>query len=147
MISTTRPSPTARPATHRVARRSSVIAVATIAALLFWAIADRLAGIDLIVHTGGGEQQVGAGAVAATSVLAGLAAVGLAALLNRRTSRPRRTWLVVATTALVVSLAGPLGATTIAAGLALAALHVVVGATLILGIAGTLPEQRSEASR
>jgi len=46
---------------------------------------------------------------------------------------------------LVVSLTGPLGAATADAGLALAAMHLVVGATLVLGIGRTLPADGPQA--
>ena len=115
------------------------VAAAIVGALLVWALAVPLAGVDLIVGSGATRRPVGAGAVAVVALIAALAATGLAALLARTVPHPRRTWLIVATAVLLLSLTGPLGAATAGAGIVLVALHLVVGATLMLGIGGTLP--------
>lgn len=120
----------------------ATIALAAIGGLLTWVIAVPLADVELTVRSGASDRQIGAGAVVVVAILVGLAATGLAVLLGRSASHPRRTWLMLAVAALIVSLAGPLGATSARAGATLAALHLVVGVTLIVGIGGTLtPEQ------
>jgi hypothetical protein len=125
--------------------RAACVLAVTAAALLIWVVADRFAGVDLTVGSGAGAREVGPGAVTVVSGLAGLAAAGLAWLLARLTSRPRRSWTVLASSTLVVSLVGPLGAASPAAGLTLAAMHVVVGATLIVGVGRTLDARRVRA--
>jgi hypothetical protein len=85
---------------------------------------------------------VGPGAVAVVSGLAGLAAGGLAVLLTRLTARARSIWHVVAVVILVLSLTGPLGAASASAGVTLTAMHLVVGATLIVGIGRTVSARR-----
>jgi hypothetical protein len=118
--------------------RAAAIGAAAVGALLIWVIAHPVAGIDLVEGSGGNAQTIGPAAVLLVSVIVGLAAIGLAALLTRVLDRSRRTWLMIAVLVLVVSLTGPLGAATLGAGLALAAMHLVVGATLIVGIGRTL---------
>jgi hypothetical protein len=117
-------------------RRTITIATAAVSGLLIWTLAVPLLDIDLIV--GSGERKVGPGAVATAAIIVGLAAVGLAELLARITSRPRRVWLITAGVLLVASLIGPLGAETAGAATTLVAMHLAVGATLILGIGGML---------
>ncbi|TDD30131.1 hypothetical protein E1218_02275 [Kribbella turkmenica] len=63
---------------------------------------------------------------------------GLLAVLERRTVNARKVWTVVAVTACVLSLGSPL-TSGIGAGarVGLAALHLVVGAAVILGLRRT----------
>jgi hypothetical protein len=119
-------------------RRVVTVVAAPLSGLLVWVFAVPLAAVELTVRSGSSDQQVGPSDVATASIIAGLAAAGLAALLARTVSRPRRAWLITCVAALLVSLVGPLGAETAAAGAALVAMHLAVGATLILGIGGTL---------
>lgn len=124
---------------ERVRRRGSwqddlpVAATAAAVAGLGWAC-ERLAGIDLLVRTGSGTQPVNLVSVIVTSVVVTLVAGGLLRLLERRTGEALRTWTMIAGGVLLVSLAGPLGALTLDAGLALATLHCLVGAVVILGL-------------
>ena len=71
-------------------------------------------------------------AVALTSLTAGLAGWALLAVLERTVGRPARWWRAVALLVYVVSLLGPLGATSTAVALALAALHTVVAGLLVV---------------
>ena len=123
-------------------RRAAAIVCATTIAFLVWVVADPVAGVDLNVGSRDSARTVGPAAVALVSALAGVAAVSLAALLARVTSRARPIWRIVAVGTLVLSLVGPLGAATLAAGVALAAMHLAVGATLIAGIDRTLEGAR-----
>jgi hypothetical protein len=124
------------PATDRPTRvrRLVVVAGASVAALAVWAVADPLAGIDLTVRLSGAEQHVGAGAVVAASLVAGFAAWASLALLERLTRRGRRIWTVLAVVVLALSLSGPLGAVGAASLVALACMHLTVGAVLIPGL-------------
>jgi hypothetical protein len=103
---------------------------AVICALVTWGSA-RLADVELLVERGGVIQEVGAGAVA--SVAGASALVGLATLrlLERWTPRELRVWTGLAVTVTVVSLLGPLSATTSAGTGALLSLHGVVAAVVI----------------
>lgn len=121
--------------TYLIARRVGTLAAATGAGLAGWAVAVPLAGIDLAVHQGGAVRPVGPAAVALACLVAGSAGWALLAVLERRPGQPNRAWLAVALIALAVSLAGPAGAVTVAGGVALAGLHLIVGAVLIFGFA------------
>lgn len=122
-------------------RRTQAIAVvaATGATVAVWAIAERLAGVDLTVRTGSGvgTQQVGPAAVVIVSLLAGLAGWALLAVLERFTRHAGLVWTIVALAVLVLSLAGPAGAVTAAAKLALACMHLAAAAVLIPTLART----------
>src|SRR5882672_5417684 len=66
-------------------------------------------------------------------VVAGLAATGVLALIERMNRRPARVWLVVSTTVLILSLGAPLSGEGIdtANKLALMSMHLTAGAVLI----------------
>jgi hypothetical protein len=111
------------------------VAGATVAAVAQWALAGPAAGVALDVRLNGVVQHVGAAAVVAASLLAGLAAWGLLALLERRSQRARRTWTIVVVAALVLSLAGPLSsAIGTASMLSLIGLHLLVAIVLLIGL-------------
>jgi hypothetical protein len=123
--------------TARRLRRLAAVLTAVIAAVVLWAIAVHAAGIDLRSPGFGHSQKPAAlnpGTVAVVSGLAGLAAWGLLALLERSTQRPRQIWTAAALIALVVSLGAPLsghGVSDASRGI-LACLHVLVAVTLIV---------------
>jgi hypothetical protein len=73
--------------------------------------------------------------VVVTALVAGLAAWGLLALLERTVSRPARTYRIIALTVLAISLAGPLGSgVDTSSRLVLLGMHLTVGAALIIGL-------------
>ena len=110
--------------TNKLAGRAITVVAATTAALLLWTVNPPIPGI-------------GAVAVVATALLAGLAAWGLLTLLERTVRRPVRTYRIIALVVLALSLAGPLGYDASLSGrLALVAMHVTVGAALIIGLPG-----------
>jgi hypothetical protein len=117
-----------------------VISAAAAAAAVVWAAAGPLAGIRLAARVGADApaQQIGVASVITVSLLAGLAAWALLAVLEIRSRHPRRAWTIAAASVLVVSLTGPLssggGAATIAA---LACLHLAAGGVLILALRRT----------
>ena len=98
-------------------------------ALAIWVLAVPVAGVDLTA--GSPPQTIGAAAVVATTVVATLGAWGVRALLRRRT--PVAWWLTCGLV-LLVSLLGPLGATSPAAVGTLVALHLTVGTVLAVGL-------------
>ncbi|MFI7428032.1 DUF6069 family protein [Micromonospora sp. NPDC049836] len=125
------PPVAAAPAGRRRARLLAVLA-ATVATLVVWVIAEPIAGVELAVQGGGGEQSVTPVAVALSTVVAGLAGWALLALLERFTTRPRAVWTAVALGVLVVSLLGPLGGGVgTAATVTLVVMHLAAAAVLV----------------
>ena len=107
------------------------------ASLTVWAIAGPLAGVELRVHLGSRTQHIGPAAVIIASMLAGLAAWALLAVLERFTPPARAAWTATTLAALALSLAGPLSSGTTTAGkLALAGMHVATAAVLLAALPG-----------
>ncbi|MDG4800734.1 DUF6069 family protein [Micromonospora sp. WMMD980] len=130
------PATTVRPARRR--DRLLTVLAATAATLVGWAVAVPLAGVELTVRGGGGEQRVGPLAVAVSTLLAGLAGWALLALLDRFTGRARTVWTAVAAVVLLLSLLGPLtGGVGRPAMVTLVALHLLAGAVLVPGLRRT----------
>jgi hypothetical protein len=109
-----------------------IVVAATLVALGGWLV-WHVAGVDLVVRSGDDVREVGAGAVGITALLASLAGVGLIRLLAKRATG-LRTWTILAVVVCAVSMLGPLGASTLSAGLSLASLHLMVGATVVFGV-------------
>lgn len=131
---------TATGSRRRAGRWVSPVAAVT-AALVMWLPLHAVVGLE--VRQGDAVHQVGAAAVIVSSLVAGLGALGVAAVVRRRAHRPRRTFAVTALAVLVVSLLGPFGsATSTGAALALACLHLVVAAVTVPLVARTLPAAR-----
>jgi len=123
-------------------QRAAAVAGATVAALVAWTFIHVVSDIDLAVRGGGSITHVGAGAVAATTILVGLAGWALLAVLERFTARPRPLWIGIAIVVFLVSLLGPTGGVNAAAIGSLAALHAIVAATLIAGLSRTARARR-----
>jgi len=128
--------------------RHAAVAATAATAAASWAVVTQVAGVHLGVQfPGSSPTTVALGptiGAAATSTLLGWATL---ALLEKRASRPRRTWVAVAVAALVVSLSLPVAfATTASAALGLAALHVAVAAVAITGLARTATARRGQAN-
>jgi hypothetical protein len=106
---------------------------AVIAAVAVWVVAVPLLGVHLLIRFGSGAAEtVGVDYVIGATLIASLAAWGLLAVLERRTSRARVIWTVVAAVVLLVSLSLPLTAgTTSASKTALALMHIAAAAVLI----------------
>ncbi|MCC5576113.1 hypothetical protein IMZ11_10735 [Microtetraspora sp. AC03309] len=115
-------------------RRALTVAGATAAALVLWTLAGPVAGIGLTVRLDGAIQSIGAGSVAAASLVVGLAAWVLLALLERVLKRPGLAWTVIAIVTLALSLTGPLAAVDTASMVALGGMHLIVAAVLIPGL-------------
>lgn len=117
-------------------RRLLAVAAAVVAAVAGWVLIEGPGGVDLRAPAFDGtaaNQDIGLGAVVFASLVAGLAAWGLLAALERYMSRPRRIWTFLAVAGLILSLGGPMSGTGIDPthrGL-LALLHVIVAAVLI----------------
>lgn len=117
-------------------RRALTVTGAAAAALAVWAV-TRSGGTDLAVRSGGSVRDIGPAAVVLTALLVGLAGWGLLAWFERAVRRPYRAWRLVAVAVFVVSLAGPLGGVGTGARLALAAMHLVAAAVLVVGLPAT----------
>jgi hypothetical protein len=135
-VATTSTRRSAGGARQATVRRSRAIAVlsAGAAGLLGWVAADALLGVDLAVQTGDTAtlREVGPVAALLAGLMSGLAGWLLLAVLERFTARARSLWRAIALLTLVVSLVGTLDAVTTAATAALATLHVLVGATVLV---------------
>jgi hypothetical protein len=117
-------------------RRGGVVLAAVVLALVAWWLSGPVAGSDFDVRTdpNGPVQHVGPASVAIVTLLVGLLAWGLLAVLERGTRRGRGIWTAIAVPVLVISLLGPLGGVESSDKVGLLVLHLVVGATLILGL-------------
>ncbi|MFI6075665.1 DUF6069 family protein [Actinoplanes sp. NPDC051343] len=123
-------------AVRRTGRAITIVAAAA-GALLLWTVDGPWAGLDLAVHQGDTTRHIGPAAVALTALVAGLAAGGLLTLLERTVRRPVRTYRIIASIVLILSLAGPLGSGVgTSSRLVLLAIHMTVGAALIIGLPG-----------
>ena len=117
--------------------RASTVAAAAAGALLLSAVNDLWDGRDLAVRQGDTIQTVGPVAVVLTALIAGLAAWGLLAQLERTARRPVRTYRIIAGIVLLLSLAGPLGSGVgVTSRLVLLGMHLTVGTILIKGLPG-----------
>lgn len=110
-----------------------VAVVATVAAAVVW-VGATVAGVDVAVRFGSSARGVGLVSVVVAALVVAVAAAGLLRFLERRTPRARRVWTEIASAVWVVSLAGPTAARTASAGVTLAALHLVVGSVVIVGL-------------
>ena len=125
------------PSTARRTGRAVTVAGGTAGALLLWVVNDPWGGIDLAVRQNGAVQHIGPIAVGVSSLLAGLAAWGLLALLERNAARPARTFRLIASAVLLLSVAAPLvNGVGLSSRLVLLAVHLTVGAALIIGLPG-----------
>ncbi|GAA4609004.1 hypothetical protein BJY16_007118 [Actinoplanes octamycinicus] len=116
--------------------RLITIAAAIAGALLLWTVSDLWGGLDLTVRQGGTLQPVGPAAVAGTALVAGLAAWALLAVLERTVRHPVRTYRIITSILLVLSLAGPLAGVGAGTRLTLLGMHLTVGLALIIGLPG-----------
>ncbi len=111
-----------------------VVLGASVTAIVAWALWTQAVGVDLAVRSGDQTQQVGFAMVLVTAAVVSLAGVALARVLQRSSDRGLRWWTIIAAATWAVSLLGPLGALTATAGVALASLHLLVGAIVLFGV-------------
>lgn len=136
-------SPVAVPRRRPAGRRAVTVALAVVATVVVWTIADPVLGVDLKVKASNGAvTAVGLGAVIFVTLLSGLAGWGTLALLERLAkSTGRRIWTIAAAVILVLSLLlGPTAGIGAGAKLSLALLHIAAGLVIIFGLAGAARE-------
>lgn len=105
---------------------------AVLTALVVWAVAVPILGVELRVSTGATEQAVGPAAIVLVGLVASLLGWASLALLERRTGRGRAIWTGVAAVVLLLSLAGPItGAADTGTAITLVLMHLAVGGVLI----------------
>ncbi|MER6971054.1 DUF6069 family protein [Nocardioides sp. NPDC000445] len=115
-------------------RIGGVAATAAVAATVVWLLWTQAGGVDLEVKSGGGSQQIGIGSVIVSSLIIALAGGALLRWWEGRSERGTRRWTMLAVGIAVLSLITPTSALTVAAGLGLASLHVVVAVVVIAGL-------------
>ncbi len=124
-----------RSTTRGSVRADAVVGVAAgVAAVGLWSFWTQVAEVELVARQGQGTATVGLASVVVTAVMASGLGIGLLRLLEARTANALRTWTIAASVVFAVSLLGPLGATTVAAGLALLSLHLAMAAVLVVGL-------------
>ncbi|WNI34560.1 DUF6069 family protein [Streptomyces sp. ITFR-6] len=131
---------TASPTRQQAGRRIVCLLAATVAAVIVWLIAHSALDIDLKTKAqgGGDPQEVGLAMVIGATILIGLVAWGVVALLDRKSPKARTRWTVIASIVFVVSLFGPLGSGEGGSTKAtLLCMHLVVALVLIPGYART----------
>jgi len=110
-------------------------------ALLLWIVAAPLTGAELLVDSVVGPMEVDLASVVLGSAVGGFGALAVGRLARRRSSSPRRHFLVATGLILALSLVGPATtALSTATALWLCAMHLAVGAVAILLVASRLPE-------
>jgi uncharacterized protein DUF6069 len=93
----------------------------------------RAGGVHLSVKSGDGTFEIGLVSVLVTAAVVSVAGLGFLRFLERRDPRGLQAWTAVACFVWVASMLGPLGTTSLSAGLALVSLHVLVGSALVVG--------------
>lgn len=129
-------------------RRSAVAALAVLAPVLVWLVADPLLGHRLRIADGEQTLDIGAAPVAVVALLASLAGWGLLAALERfGVRRARAIWTGAAGAVLAVSFL-PLTGDGMDGGtrISLALMHLAVAATLIPGLGAASASSRGNAS-
>ena len=109
----------------------SICVLATGLAGLIWLV-WRATGSDLAIRSGHETHQVGLVSVLVTAAVVSVAGLGLLRFLERRRPRGLRTW-TIARLRRVARLLARSARCDRCPGLALASLHLVVGATVVLG--------------
>lgn len=131
--------------------RAGLVLGALTAALLVWLVTVPSVGVELVVavpaglaaESMAGRDVVGPGQVAIVATGVGVLAWVFVAVLERITRHAPVVWLSCALPTLILSLAGPLTATTAAAMVCLAGMHLAVAVVLIPGLA-LIPDARRE---
>lgn len=130
------PAPTLRGAARK---RITVVVLATAATAAFWLLAHSAFHVGLEARVGGSTVAVSLPSVVAATLLAGLLAWALLAVLDHN-GVGRRPFAVICWAAYAVSLLGPAGGVTPGAKAILICLHLVAVLIIIPGLASTARE-------
>lgn len=113
-------------------KRAMAIVAAIVANVIILIVGRVVNGEFPVATVGGDDQTIGFAQVIVVTVLVGLVAWGLLALLERRTARAKAIWTAIAVIVFVLSLLGPLGSgVNTSSKVVLACLHVGAAATII----------------
>jgi uncharacterized protein DUF6069 len=121
--------------------RALGVAGAVIAAVAVWVIESPILGLHLDIRFGNAAAQtIGVGFIVGATLFASLLGWAALALLERRTSRARAIWTVLAIVVLLLTLSLPLYAgIATSTKIALSLMHVAVAAVLIPTMRATSP--------
>lgn len=112
--------------------RAMAIVDAVIANVVILIVGRLVTGEFPVATVGGDEQTIGFPQVILVTVLVGLVAWGLLALLERTTAHARMVWTMIAVVVVVLSLLGPIGSgANTSSTVVLACLHIGAAATII----------------
>lgn len=112
--------------------RATALIAAIVANVAILVVGRIVNGEFPIATVGDDDQSIGFAQVIVVTVLVGLVAWGLLALLERRTPRATAIWTAIAVIVFVLSLLGPLGSgVNTSSKVVLACLHVGAAATII----------------
>ncbi|GGR50672.1 peptidoglycan/LPS O-acetylase OafA/YrhL [Nocardioides luteus] len=111
-----------------------VAAASAMAATAVWLLWDAVGGVEMAVRSGTGSQQIGIGSVIVSSLVIAMLGGALLRWWQSRSERATRRWTLLAVGIAVVSLITPTSALSLAAGLALVSLHLVVAVVVIAGL-------------
>ncbi|MDQ0913447.1 multidrug transporter EmrE-like cation transporter [Streptomyces canus] len=130
-------------------RRLGVAALAVLAPVLVWLVADPLLGHRLRITDGEQTLDIGAVPVGVLALLASLSGWGLLAALERfGARRVRAIWTGVAGAVLAVSFLPFIGdGMDSGTRVSLALMHLAVAAVLVPGLGGRSPRSRADAER
>lgn len=115
--------------------RAMAILGAVIATLVIYLVTTYVGQVDLTVNDG--ETKVGAAEVVFATLVAGLVAWGLLALLERSTDRAWPIFRAIAIAVLVLSMLGTLGADEALGKTALSVMHVFAAVIIVRGFSRT----------
>ncbi|MEI7057800.1 DUF6069 family protein [Nocardioides sp. CCNWLW239] len=115
-------------------RIMTVAATAAAAAAVVWVLWTQVGGVALEVKSGSGTQQIGLASVIISTLVIAIVGGTLLRWWAGRSEKGTRRWTMLAIGIAVASLITPTSAVTVAAGLGLASLHVVVGIVVIVGL-------------
>ncbi|GGU45898.1 DUF6069 family protein [Nocardioides albus] len=131
---TTVTNETARRSQVRWGRVVTVAAIAAGTATVVWLLWTQVGGVDLEVKSGASTQQITIGSVIVSSLVIAMIGGVLLRWWQGRSERATRRWTMLAVGIAVLSLITPTSALTVAAGLGLVSLHVVVAVVVIVGL-------------
>ena len=136
---------------RRPTARPIAVGLGVLAALAVWGISELVFGVDVRqpAFGPGVPRDLTAGPVVVASLVAGLAAWLVLAVLERLTRHARAAWAALATLVLAASLGAPLSGRGIdgESRLVLTLLHLTVGALLIVLLSRTSTPASSATSR